>query len=69
MTLARETAMERYVLIYDFDGEERREGFSTKSERDKKIKELKGNRMVRSYGSFEMTEVEQWTRPADESEG
>lgn len=56
--------MDRYVLIYDLDGEERREGFSTKKDRDAKITELKGNRLVRGYGSYEMTEIEQWERPA-----
>jgi hypothetical protein len=59
--------MDRYVLIYDLDGEERREGFSTKKDRDAKIADLKTNRLVRSYGSYEMTEVERWERPAEEA--
>lgn len=61
--------MQKYHITFDFNGEPREQSFSTKSERDKVVKELKANRQVRAISFYELTESEPvWTRPADESE-
>lgn len=61
--------MKKYHITFDFNGEPREQSFSTKSERDKVVKELKANRQVRAISFYELVETDPvWTRPADESE-
>lgn len=59
--------MKKYHITFDFNGEPREQSFDTKSERDKVVKELKGNRSVRAISFYELTESDPvWTRPADD---
>lgn len=59
--------MDKYQIEFDYDGEKRTLGFSTKSERDKKVAELKTNRAVRSITLAEYVVGETWTAPVPEA--